>query len=147
MASMEDLELLRAAMAVALADGNLRRSEMGVIKGLAARTGVGRVSFDAMLGAAESDPSFADKILIHSPDKARLAVEILVAEAGLDGEISPRERVVIQRIARQLNITDQELGELYEAGLRRADALRKHHVAPKRSGGPDRGSPGGSPHP
>ena len=147
MASMEDLELLRAAMAVALADGELRRSEMGVIKGLAARTGVGRVSFDAMLGAAESDPSFADSIIIHSPDKARLAVEILVAQAGLDGEISPRERMVIQRIARQLKITDEELGELYEAGVRRTDALRKHRAARKPSDGLDRGSPDGSPHP
>ena len=147
MASMEDLELLRAAMAVALADGELRRSEMGVIKGLAARTGIGRISFDAMLGAAESDPSFADKILIHSPDKARQAVEILVAEAGLDGEISPRERAVIQHIARQLKITDEELGELYEAGVRRADALRKHRATPKPSEGLDHGPPGGSRHP
>lgn len=128
MASMEDLELLRAAMAVALADGELRRSEMGVIKGLAERTGVGRVSFDAMLGAAESDPSFADSIIISSPDKARQAVEILVAQAGLDGEISPQERAVIQRIARRLEITNQELGELYEAGVRRADALRKNRA-------------------
>ena len=147
MASMDDLELLRAAMAVALADGELRRSEMGVIKGLAARTGVGRVSFDAMLGAAESDPTFADKILIHSPDKARQAVEILVAEAGLDGEISPRERVVIQHIARQLNIIDQELAELYEAGVRRADALRKHRATRRPSDGLDHGLPTGSPHP
>jgi tellurite resistance protein len=128
MASMEDLELLRAAIAVALADGDLRRSEMGVIKGLAVRTGVGRVSFDAMLGTAESDPSFADSIIISSPEKARLAVEVLVAEAGLDGEISPQERAVIQRIARQLRITDQELAELYVAGAARADALRKHHA-------------------
>ena len=99
-----------------------------------------------MLGAAESDPTFADKILISSPDKARLAVEILVVEAGLDGEISPRERVVIQHIARQLKITDEELGELYEAGVRRADALRKRHVTPKPSDGLDHGPPGGSAH-
>ena len=147
MASMEDLELLRAAMAVALADGELRRSEMGVIKGLAARTGVGRVSFDAMLGAAESDPSFADRILISSPNKARQAVEILVAEAGLDGEISPRERAVIQHIARQLKITDEELGELYEAGVHRADGLRKHRATRRPSDGLDAGPPAGSPHP
>lgn len=128
MASMEDLELLRAAMAVALADGELRRSEMGVLKGLADRTGIGRISFEAMLGAAEADPAFADKILIHSPDKARQAVEVLVAEACLDGEVSPQERTVIQHIARQLKITDEELADLYEAGVRRAAALRKRHT-------------------
>ena len=133
MASMEDLELLRAAMAVALADGELRRSEMGVLKGLATRTGIGRISFEAMLSAAEADPSFADNILIHSPDKARQALEILVAEAALDGEVSPQERAVIERIAGQLKITDQEFGELYEVGVRRADALRKHRAMESRS--------------
>ena len=128
MASMEELELLRAAMAVALADGELRRSEMGVLKGLAARTGIGRLSFEAMLSAAETDPAFADNIFIHSPAKARQAVEILVAEAGLDGEVSPQERAVIERIARQLKITGQEFNDLFDAGVRRADALRKHRA-------------------
>lgn len=41
----------------------------------------------------------------------------------------------------------QELGELYEAGLRLADALRKHHVTQKPSDALDHGPPSGSPHP
>ena len=35
----EELGLLKAAIAVAVADGKLRRSEMGVVEGLAARCG------------------------------------------------------------------------------------------------------------
>ena len=40
MTMMEDLELLKAAIALACTDGELRRSEMGVIEGLALRVGV-----------------------------------------------------------------------------------------------------------
>jgi len=125
----EDLELLRAAIAVALADGEMRRSEMGVIKGLAERTGVGQVSFEAMLKVAEQTPSFADNILIYAPDKARRAIEMLVAEAALDGNISPPERAIIERIAGQLKIAAVEFEDAWTAGTRLADTLRKRRYS------------------
>lgn len=127
MASMEDLELLRATIAVALADGEMRRSEMGVIRGLVERTGIGQISFEAMLKAAEQNPSFTDNILIFAPDKARRALEVLVAQAGLDGDVSPHERTVIERIAKQFKISGAEFNEVFNAGVRRAEALRKGH--------------------
>lgn len=40
MTSMEDVDLLRAALAVAMADGKLSGSEKGVVQGLAQRAGV-----------------------------------------------------------------------------------------------------------
>ena len=77
MATMGDLELLKAALAVAVADGEIRRSQKGVVEGLAQRVGVGRASLQAMTEAAEHDDSIADNILIGSPDKARAAFELL----------------------------------------------------------------------
>ena len=85
------MTLLKAAMAVAVADGRITRSEMGVLRGLAARLGVGGASLDAMLELAREDDSQADNILIRSKERARAALELLVAEARIDGEISLEE--------------------------------------------------------
>ena len=125
MSTTEDLELLKAAIAVAMADGELRRSEKGVIEGLALRAGVGRVSFEAMVEAAARGDSIADNILISSKDRAHSALELLVAQARIDGQISDKEREVLVRIATSLGITGDEFQHLYEAGIRRADRLRR----------------------
>ena len=128
MGRMEDLELLRAAMAVAVADGEMRRSEMGVLKGLADRVGVGRVSFDAMIAAAESGALLPENLLISDPEKAKVALTLLVAQARMDGEISPHEREILVRIAAALKITGQTFSDLYESGIKKADQLRKRRA-------------------
>lgn len=130
MGTMEDLELLKAALAVAMADGELRRSEKGVVEGLALRVGVGRVSFEAMLEAAERDDSIADNILIGSPARARAAFELLVAQARIDGEITTEERSVLVRIASSLRITGDDFQAIYEAGVKRADDIRRSRKGP-----------------
>lgn len=122
---MQDLELLRAALSLAVADGEVRRSEKGVLAGLARRCGVGRVSFDAMLAEAETNKTIPDHILIPNPQKAGEAFELLVAQARIDGEISEAEREVLVRIAAALRIEGEDFSRLYEAGIRRADAVRK----------------------
>ena len=122
---MDDLALLRGAIAVALADGELRRSEMGVLKGLAMRAGVGQMSFDAMLDAAKEGADLAGNVAMISPDAARTALELLVAQARIDGEISSEEREVIVRIAMDLGIKNDEFQTIYTKGVGRADALRK----------------------
>ena len=122
---MDDLALLRGAIAVALADGELRRSEMGVLKGLAMRAGVGQMSFDAMLEAAKEGADLAGNVAMMSPDAARTALELLVAQARIDGEISTKEREVIVRIAMDMGIVSDEFQTIYSKGIGRADALRK----------------------
>jgi tellurite resistance protein len=127
---MEDIELLKAALAVAVADQQLRRSEMGVVEGLARRVGLGEVSFEAMLDAARTDESFADNILIQSREKARSALELLVGLARIDGVISEEERKVIVRIATAMGITGDEFEQAYLAGIHRADEIRRRKRAP-----------------
>ena len=126
---MDDLELLKAIMAVAAADGKLLRAEMGVARGLAERIGVGTVSFEAMLDTARQDKSFADNILIQSKAKARSALELLVGLARIDGLISDEERAVIVRVATSLGITGDEFERIYLAGIARADKLRRSRKA------------------
>ena len=130
MTAMEDLELLKAALAVAMADGELSRSEKGVVQGLAQRVGVGRTSFEAMLAAAEEDDSIADNILLRSKEKACTAFELLVAQARIDGEISAEERSLLVRIATSLGMTGGEFEQLYQSGINRADDLRKSRRGP-----------------
>jgi uncharacterized tellurite resistance protein B-like protein len=122
---IEKLELLKAVLAVAAADGQLRRSEMGVAQGLAARIGVGQASFEAMIKAAQRGDPSASRILLQSKDSARTALELLVAEARIDGEIHEKEREFLVHIATQLDITGDEFQSLYQAGLKRADRIRK----------------------
>lgn len=129
MASMQDLELLKAAIAVAVADGKVTRSEMGVLKGLALKCGVGQTSFDAMIEVAGTDKSLADNIVLRSDESARKALQLLVAQARIDGEISPQEREVLVTIAGSCGLTGPAFQEVYEAGIKQADRIRASRKA------------------
>ncbi|NLX14911.1 MAG: hypothetical protein GXY44_14850 [Phycisphaerales bacterium] len=81
MNDMERLELLKAALSLAAADGHISKSELGVVLGLAARVGVGKASLEAMLNRAkQGDTSIADQIVMQSPQSARTALELVVPE-------------------------------------------------------------------
>jgi tellurite resistance protein len=129
MTDLEKLELLRAAVAVAAADGEILRCEKGVLEGLAARVGVGRASFEAMVSAAVGGERPVPDVLIRSPEKARIALELLVAQARLDGEISDEERELLFHLATRLGITGDDFQTVYQAGLTRADRLRQSRDA------------------
>ncbi len=122
---MENAELLRAAIAMAVADGKISRSEMGVVEGLAQRAGVAAVTIEAMFEAAANDETFADNLVLQPKDRAVKAVELLVGLARIDGEISSEERELIVRIAASVDVVDNEFRQAYEAGIKRADGLRK----------------------
>jgi uncharacterized tellurite resistance protein B-like protein len=124
---MENAELLRAAIAMAVADGKISRSEMGVVEGLAQRAGVGAIAIEAMFEAAAKNRTFADNLQLLPKDRAVKAVELLVGLARIDGEISSEEHELVVRIAASLDIVDDEFRQVYETGVKRADDLRKAH--------------------
>ncbi len=113
-------------MAVAMADGELRRSEKGVLQGLAHRVGLGQVTFDAMLERAAHDKTFGDDLSLPPP-KAHTALKLLVATARIDGHISEEERAVIVHIAGRLGITGEDFERTYLEGIGDADAVRRSH--------------------
>jgi uncharacterized tellurite resistance protein B-like protein len=125
MKDMEKLELLKAALEVAVADGKLASEEVGFIQALAGKAGVGTESLKAMVERVQKQGNLEENILISSPRSARMAVELLVAEARIDGEITDAEREILVRIATSLKVTGDEFQQLYSAGLSRADRLRK----------------------
>lgn len=122
---MEDLELLKAILAVAVADGHLHRAEKGVLAGLAKRVGVGPVTFDAMLEAARTDKSFVADIDVRSTPNARRGLKLLVGTARIDGHISEEERSLIVDIALKLGITGEEFEKVYLEGIAQADTIRR----------------------
>ncbi len=129
MTDLEKLELLRAAVAVAAADGEIVGCERGVLEGLAARVGVGRASFEEMLSAAVRGEKREPGLLIRSPEQARLALELLVAQARLDGDITSEERELLFHLATRLGIEGDDFQAVYQAGLARADRLRQSRGA------------------
>jgi tellurite resistance protein len=124
MNDLEKLELLRATLAVAAADGELMRSEMGVVEGLAAKVGIGTASFEAMVAAAKRGEA-AGRVRISSPDSARTALHLLVAQARIDGEITDEERAVLLTIGDRLGIKEDEFREIYVKGIQEADEIRR----------------------
>jgi tellurite resistance protein len=122
---MEDLELLKAALAVAVADKELRGSELGLLQALARRAGVAPPELAAMMSEAARDASFADNIVIKSKAKARSALEMIVGLARIDGHISEEERRVLARIAASMGIAGDEFEKAYLAGIQRADEIRR----------------------
>lgn len=67
---------------------------------------------------------------LPSPAKARTALELLVAQARIDGQISDEERSLLVRIAGSLKITGEDFSAVYEAGIRRADEIRRSRPDP-----------------
>jgi tellurite resistance protein len=135
--STEELMLLKAAIALAVADGRLRRSEMGVVEGLAARCGVGEAWLETMLADAAKGAGAVDDIVFRSKDAAREAFKLLVSQAHIDGEITEKEHEVLVQIAASLGIAGDKFGiggdefrSLYQAGIKRADAIRKGRQRP-----------------
>ena len=136
----EDTELLKATIAVAVADGELRRSELGLVQSLARRAGVGQASFDAMVQAAQSDVTFAQDIVM-APAKAHQAIVLLVSQARIDGSISPEERRVIVRIATCLGMGGDDFRKAYDQGIKLADSLRSSRQKRSEPPGTSRGRP------
>lgn len=125
MQDREKLELFKAALAVAAADRTLKRSELGLIQGLAVKVGIGKASFDAMMAAALRGEPIATGVCIGSPDTARLALKLLVAEARIDGEISDAERDLLVTIAQRLKIAGDQFQAIYAEGLSQAEEIRR----------------------
>lgn len=125
MQDREVLDLFKAALALAAADKKLARAELGVVEGLAAKVGLGQTSYEAMKAAALRGDGLADNVCFSSPEKARRALELLVAEARIDGQITDEERSLLVRVADRLNINGREFQAVYQAGVQRADEVRR----------------------
>ena len=120
----EQRELFQAVLAVAGADGRIARSERGLLEALAERVGVGRISLKAMIDRAIRDPGFKSDRSLHKVSDPLKAMELLVAAARIDGEISEEERQLLVRTAEVWDIPNDDFVEAFKRGLATADRVR-----------------------
>jgi tellurite resistance protein len=119
------VQLLQAAIVLAVADGVVASSERGLLDAIAGRVGVGQMSLEAMIDRAKTDPDVHDELFYRAMTEPELTMELLVAAARLDGEVSQEEREVLVRIMDKLNIPIARFSGIYQKGIQRADQLRK----------------------
>ena len=120
----EQIELMRAVVALAAADGKITRSEMGLLTSLATRIGIGEVSLNALIEQAMEQPEKRDELFGYAMSDPELAMELLVGAARIDGEIADAERELLSDIMSMLEIPVDKFGEIYQRGIQRADELR-----------------------
>ncbi len=120
----EKIEMIRALIALAAADGKISASERGLLTRFAKRVGIGKASLDAMIEKALADPSVRDDLFRRTMSDPELALEMLVASARLDGDITSNEREVLIHVRGVLDIPMDEFAQVYERGIMRADTLR-----------------------
>ena len=123
--STDSLELLRAVLVIAAADGKVTGHELSLLKALAQRAGVGRTSLEAMIQTAQEDKIEHDKLFARAVADPERAVQTLVAAARIDGEVSDEERKILVDIACMLGVSVDRFRELYESGLAAADRIRR----------------------
>jgi tellurite resistance protein len=125
MPNKADLEVLKAVMAVAAADGNITRAERGVFKTLAGRLGIPQADLDRMIDDIQLDPTTVQKLFATRIADAEEAMKLLVATARIDGQIDDNERKLLVEISSRLGIAVNRFSQVYQAGIAAADAMRK----------------------
>jgi uncharacterized membrane protein YebE (DUF533 family) len=123
--SRENLELLKAALAMAAVDGKVCAREKSLLKALAAKAGVGGVSLQAMIDRAMTEPADRAKLfqgVISQPEKA---MQLLVAAASIDGAITEDERSLLVDISFVLGVSSDRFDDVFRDGLAAAKRVTK----------------------
>jgi uncharacterized tellurite resistance protein B-like protein len=113
--SLNDLEVLRAACCVAGLDGEVSARELPLLKQLAERAGVGRVSLEAMMQKATSDRAFYEQQLAYLNADVEDVIRVLFKVAMADGRLSVEERVVLRYFADKLKIPAERFERFLQA--------------------------------
>jgi len=113
--SVKEVEILRAACAVAGLDQRISPEERKVLQMLADRIGVGEMSLNAMMARATKDQAFFQEmftILRHDPEET---MKTMVAVAMADGELIENERVVLHHFSGLLGLSEARFEVLIQA--------------------------------
>ncbi len=128
MSISEQLEILRGLVVLTAADGRITAGERGILEKLASRVGVGSASLQAMIERASGDISMRDDLFHRTMSNPEQVMELLVATARIDGEISEEERELLVHMMGKLNISTDRFSDVYQRGIARADTLRDQRL-------------------
>ncbi len=104
MEGMKKVEVLRAACCVAGIDGDVTTEERKIIDMLAADVGVGQASVDAMVERAKEDQGFYKEQFRVLKSDPKETLQLLFSLAISDGRLGNREKQVIWRLAKRLDV-------------------------------------------
>jgi ubiquitin-protein ligase/tellurite resistance protein len=121
----DEVELLKALVVLAAADGVIHRRERALLDRLAKRVGVSATSLDAAIEKAMQDPTRHKHLFRKVVSRPVPAMELLVAAAQIDGRIDEAEKQVLASCMKKLEIPHEQLSEICKRGIARAKALRK----------------------
>lgn len=114
MTPQQEVELLRAAICVACANGEANEVEQRLIDRLADNVGVGDASMQAMMDRAKRDPDFYQQQFQILKSDPKDSIVSLVNVAMADGDVDDQEIRVLRGLAGQLNIPDDTFDELMQ---------------------------------
>lgn len=126
----ESMEILRGILAVAVADGQIRHSEAGVIQRLADRLGIDRAWLDEMTRQAEGGATVESSMFRRILSDPERAMRLMVGTAAIDGEITDRERSVLVDISLKIGLPPGRFGEVFVEGMAAAERLRRERKRP-----------------
>lgn len=125
MPNAEEFEILKAVLVVAAADGQILGAEKGVFQQLAKKLGLEPLELDRLRLQASHDSHMKDQLFAKKIADPAKAMQLLVATARIDGNISEKERNLLVDISSKLGIGVDDFGKIYQSGIAMADAVRK----------------------
>jgi len=123
--SSDSLELLKAVIAMAAADGKVSPTELAVIKALARKAGVAGPSLDEMIERATVDAAVRQDFFEKAVRMPERAMKLLVAAANIDGHISEQERNLLVDISSTLGVRARRFQEIFQSGMAASDRVMR----------------------
>jgi uncharacterized tellurite resistance protein B-like protein len=112
MTPMQKVEILKAACCVAGVDRTIDDNELPLLQKIAKEVGVGRASLSAMIRRASEDANFHQGQFQVLKENPRACMAVIVEVARGDGKINDQELQILQSLAANLNLPDEELQQL-----------------------------------
>ncbi len=113
----DSYELLKGVIAIAAADGSVTGREKAIIKALADKARVSRVSTESMIDRARKESDAVDALFNRALKNPNRAMQLLVAAADIDGDISAEERSLLASVSDKLGLSPDAFRELFKAGV------------------------------
>ncbi|MEM8834225.1 MAG: hypothetical protein AAGD00_00260 [Planctomycetota bacterium] len=110
--SMEQVEVLRAAVCLAAKDERISEREGQILQKLREAAGVGEASFRAMVDMAREDPDYHERQLRFILGDPSRTWRVLLHVANADGQITQEEHDTLRIFAEKLGVPAENVPDV-----------------------------------
>lgn len=118
------VDILKAALVMAVVDGKVTDGERAVMKAVAQRAGIRPDDLETMIREVADAPGSRQKLFERAIAEPERAMQLLVAAAVIDGRVSEPERHLLVEVSDALGIGALRFNELFQAGMMSAKRVR-----------------------